>query len=81
MTQKELPNGWESGIGERNSDQQYTKFFYKPSENLEIRVYSDPNEPHTALLRNTEKDRIIGSEKEETEEEATESAYDMMQDY
>jgi len=75
----ELPEGWEAGGGERNSEEQYTKFFYKPEDELELRVYSDPGEDHTVLVRDDEKDSHIYGDGFDSEEEATNHAVEVME--
>lgn len=74
----DLPDGWEAGAGERNSEQQYTKFFYKPEADLELRVYSDPDEDHSTVLRDEEMDSVIHSRSRDTETEATDYAFEVM---
>lgn len=50
MTTEKLPGNWETTPGNRNSNQQYTKFFHNPENDREIRQYSDPDEPHQIIV-------------------------------
>lgn len=53
MSNNELPSNWDAGIGERGSNH-YTKNYYNPSQGIEVRQYTDPNEPHTIVIRKIE---------------------------
>lgn len=78
---KDLPEEWEAGIGERNKGKYYTKFFYNPRRNLELRIEWDKGHDHTVVLRDTEVDEFLESKHAYTEEEAEKKALSVMRRY
>ena len=57
VSNEDLPEGWEAGIGERNGET-YTQRYYKPSEDLEIEQYYDEqgDDQHKIVLYKVRRD-------------------------